>query len=388
MLRLLARGEVVRSWRPDAYWLDIGRHDDHELAVREFERNRRRFVPDDHSVNGRDGPGLDTVTAGARARRPHALVTGGAGFIGSHLVDALLAAGSTVAVVDNLTSGKRDNVDTRARLHAVDVSDSGALERVFARERPHLVFHLAGQLEPRGSVAEPALDVDVNVRGTAAVLEAARVYGVERVVHASSGSVVYGDADVVPTPESAPAEPLSPYGASKAAAEADCSLYARRHDLSTVSLRLGNVYGPRQDPRGEAGVIARFCGAALGDGIASVSGDGLQTRDFIHVSDVVAAFLAAGSARAIGAFNVGTGVATTILELAEALALRPVHEPARLGEVRRTCLDSGAARTQLGWSAHMSLADGLSSTLEWTRERLEAPEALGPLMAGPALRLR
>jgi len=382
VLRLLDRGEVIRTWRPDAYWLDIGRHDDHDLAMREFERNRSRFVGDDEPQRPAERLGDVAATTGRAgfkavgveetAHRPHALVTGGAGFIGSNLVDALLATGATVAVVDSLVTGRRENVDPRARLHVIDVTDADALERVFARERPNIVFHLAGQLDVRRSMAEPAFDVDVNVRGTAAVLEAARLSGVERVVHASTGGALYGDATSIPTPETAPVEPMSPYGASKAAAEAYCSLYTRVHGLSTVSLRLANVYGPRQEPQLESGVVARFCAAALDGGRASVYGDGRQTRDFIHVSDIVTAFIAAADSRAAGAFNVGTGVETSIVELAEALELERIHAPARRGEVLRSCLDPAAAAGHLSWQPTIALADGLAQTLEWTRAHLQA----------------
>jgi nucleoside-diphosphate-sugar epimerase/NDP-sugar pyrophosphorylase family protein len=379
VLRLLDRGEIVRTWRPDAYWLDIGRHDDHELAVREFERNRSRFVGEDEPLRALGDVAATTGRAGFKAvgvdetaRRPHVLVTGGAGFIGSNLVDALLATGATVAVVDSLVTGRRDNVDPRARLHVADVSDADALERVFGRERPSIVFHLAGQLDVRRSMAEPAFDVDVNVRGTAAVLEAARVFGVDRVVHASTGGALYGDAAAIPTAESAPVEPMSPYGASKAAAEAYCSLYTRVHGLSTVSLRLANVYGPRQDPQLETGVVAQFCAAALNGGRACVFGDGRQTRDFIHVSDVVTAFVAAADSRVAGAFNVGTGVETSIVELAEALELERIHAPARQGEVLRSCLDPSAAVEHLSWQPTIALADGLSQTLQWTEAHLRA----------------
>jgi UDP-glucose 4-epimerase len=394
--RLVRRNEVVRTWRPDAYWLDIGRHDDHEQAVRDFERNRRRFVGDDEPVRGPErlrtvGTGsrhaaLEVVAGGAMGRTPHALVTGGAGFIGSYLVDALLAAGSSVVVVDSLATGRRENVDPRARLHVTDVSDADALERVFARERPSVVFHLAGQFDVRRSMSEPAFDVDVNVRGTATVLEAARIYGAERVVQASSGGALYRDGGALPTPESAPVEPMSPYGASKAAAEAYCSLYTRLYGLSTVSLRLANVYGPRQNPRLEAGVIARFCAAALDGGTARVYGDGLQTRDFIHVSDVVTAFVAAADSRIAGALNIGTGIATSIAELAEMLGLEQLHEPARRGEVRHSCLDPAAAGELLSWQPTIAVADGLALTLAWMQahphEHAQERAALRVAVAG------
>jgi nucleoside-diphosphate-sugar epimerase/dTDP-glucose pyrophosphorylase len=376
VLRLLEHAEIVRGWEPRAYWLDIGRHEDHERAVRDFERNRSRFLPD-------EGP--TGVTATPRRRpspRPpvggtppmHALVTGGAGFIGSHLVDALLAAGHNVSVIDNLTSGRREQLDQRARLYVTDVSDVDALEPVFAGERPDVVFHLAGQYDVRRSVAAPAFDANVNVRGTAAVLEAARAHGARRVVFASTGGALYGEADLIPTPESAQLAPMSPYGTSKASAETYCGLYTRLYGLSTASLRLANVYGPRQDPRGEAGVVALFCAAALDGTPATVFGDGLQTRDYIYVADVVAAFLAAGAGQASGPFNIGTEIETSVLDLAQRLDLETVYERERIGEVRRSCLDSSAARAQLSWRSTTTLADGLERTLAWARGRLTQSE--------------
>jgi nucleoside-diphosphate-sugar epimerase/dTDP-glucose pyrophosphorylase len=378
ILRLLERGEVVRGWRPRAYWLDIGRHEDHERAVREFERNRSRFIPGEpHLALERprvpDVP--PTPVRGGRAR-PRALVTGGAGFIGSHLVDALVAEGYRVAALDDLSTGRRENLASDVRLHRVDVSDLEALDRVFAAERPNVVFHLAGQLDVRISVASPSLDANVNVCGTAAVLEAARLYGADRVVLASTGGALYGEADVLPTPESAPIRPMSPYGTSKAAAEAYCALYTRLHALSTASLRLANVYGPRQDPHGEAGVIAAFCLAALNGRHATVYGDGRQTRDFLYVDDAVAAFLAAGDARTDGPFNVGTGIETSVLELVEALELVAHHQPKRLGEVARSCLDSSLALERLSWRASTPLLRGLQETMAWARGALTHPEPM------------
>ena len=377
VLRLLERGEVVRGWRPRAYWLDIGRHEDHQLAVREFERNRSRFIPGEpHRALARAVPDVAPTVRRGEPVRPRALVTGGAGFIGSHLADALVAEGYRVAVLDDLSTGRRENIASDVRMHRVDVSDLDALDRVFAAERPNVVFHLAGQLDVRISVASPSLDANVNVCGTAAVLEAARTYGADRVVLASTACALYGDADVLPTPESAAIRPMSPYGTSKAAAEAYCALYARLHSLSTASLRLANVYGPRQDPHGEAGVVAAFCTAALNGYAATVYGDGRQTRDFVYVDDVVAAFLAAGDARSDGPFNVGTGIETSVLELVEALELVAHHQPQRLGEVTRSCLDPSMAAERLSWSARTPLLRGLQQTLAWARGELALPDGI------------
>ncbi len=292
-----------------------------------------------------------------------ALVTGGAGFIGSHLVDALLAHGAGVAVIDDLSSGRRDRVPEAATLHVADVADAGAIATVCAEERPDVVFHLAAQVDVRRSVGDPVRDARVNVGGTASVLEAARAAGARRLLLASTGGALYGETDELPTPESAPLAPFSPYGASKAAAELYCGLYDRLHGLSTLALRFGNVYGPRQDPHGEAGVIAIFAGAAADGRTVTVYGDGSQTRDYVYVGDVVAGFLAAADADLTGAVNIGTGLETTVLELVEALGVQMQLAPARAGEVARSCLDVRRAAEALGWRAEVALAEGLERTV-------------------------
>ncbi len=302
-----------------------------------------------------------------------ALVTGGAGFIGSNLVDALLERGDEVTVVDDLSTGRRDNVDAAAVFHEASVTDGPRMAALLAGERPDAVFHLAAQVDVRRAVAEPAFDAQVNVGGTAVLLEAARAAGASRFVLASTGGAIYGDTDRLPTPEEVPAAPISPYGASKAAAESYLELYRRLHGLSTVALRFANVYGPRQDPLGEGGVIAIYCHAAAMDRRVRVFGDGRQTRDFVYVADVVAALIAAAERNAGGAYNIGTGRETTVLELVEHLGLEPTFEPERQGEIRRSCLDASAARTTLGWEAQVGLAEGLSAPAEASRGRRSAP---------------
>ncbi|HTE58703.1 MAG TPA: NAD-dependent epimerase/dehydratase family protein [Solirubrobacteraceae bacterium] len=293
-----------------------------------------------------------------------ALVTGGAGFIGSHLVDALLARGDAVSVVDDLSTGRRENVPDGVPLHVTDIATIGV---AMAAERPEVVFHLAAQVDVRKSVADPAHDARVNVAGTATVLEAARVAGARRVLLASTGGALYGESAPLPTPEDAALEPFSPYGASKAAAETYLALYTRLHDLSTMALRFGNVYGPRQDPHGEAGVIAIFAGAAVERRPVTVYGDGSQTRDYVYVGDVVSGFLAAAGAAATGAVNIGTGVETSVLDLVEAIGVEPRFAPARKGEVARSCLDVSRAAEVLGWRAEVALAEGLERTLAAAR---------------------
>jgi UDP-glucose 4-epimerase len=292
-----------------------------------------------------------------------ALVTGGAGFIGSHLVDTLLAQGDEVTVVDHLERGHIRNLEHAlahgARLREADVTDVGQMLAAFRAVRPEVVYHLAAQIDVRRSVSDPSTDAHVNVGGTAAVLEAARESGTRRVILASTAGV-YGDPAELPTSERMPVAPLSPYGASKAAAETYMDLFRRLHGLSTLSLRMANVYGPRQDPHGEAGVVAIFTGAARDGRTATIYGDGRQTRDYVYVADVVAAFAAAGPAPVTGVLNVSTGRETKVAELAALLNLSTRREPGRPGEIQRSCLDPGAALESLGWRARVSLTEGLA----------------------------
>ena len=251
------------------------------------------------------------------------MVTGGAGFIGSHLVDALIARGDVVHVLDDLSTGRISNLDDAlaagAVLHELDVRDGGAVEQVFERFEPEAVFHLAAQIDVRRSVSDPAHDAAVNVIGTINVLEAARAHGARRFINSSTGGGLYGDAEVLPTPEADPITPLAPYGMGKLAAEGYCRLYSRLHGLSTISLRYGNVYGPRQDIHGEAGVVAVFCGKLVDGGRPTVFGDGRQTRDWVEVSDVVKANLLALGSELTGAINIGHGRETSVLDLLDAL---------------------------------------------------------------------
>jgi UDP-glucose 4-epimerase len=305
------------------------------------------------------------------------LVTGGAGFIGSNLVDALLARGDAVTVVDDLSTGRMSNLEpgleNGAELVEADIRDGEALTRLAQEKQPEAIFHLAAQIDVRKSLADPCFDAGVNVGGTANVLEAARASGARRVVSISTGGAIYGEGEgqQLPLPEDAPIAPLSAYGQSKFAAEGYVSLYERLYGLSGISLRLGNVYGPRQDPLGEAGVIAIFCGLLKEGGRPTVFGDGTQTRDYIYVGDVVSAALAAGDSEASGAINVGTGKETNVLELIEALkrlsgneSFEPEFAPARTGEVQRITIDAGRAERELGWRAEMDLDEGLRVTLE------------------------
>jgi UDP-glucose 4-epimerase len=306
-----------------------------------------------------------------------ALVTGGAGFIGSNLVDALLARGDEVAVVDNLSTGRRENLDgalaAGAELAELDIREAAALAELATAAQPEVVFHLAAQIDVRKSLEDPAFDASINVGGTANVLEAMRAAGSPRIVFVSTGGAIYGEGEgqQLPLDESTPIAPLSAYGQSKFAAEGYLALYERLYGLSAVSLRLGNVYGPRQDPLGEAGVIAIFCGRLRSGERPTVFGDGKQTRDYIYVGDVVAAALAAAESAASGPINIGTGVEADVLELAARLAeldgaedFEPELAPPRAGEVQRIALDATRAERELGWRAETSLAEGLRLTLD------------------------
>lgn len=296
------------------------------------------------------------------------LVTGGAGFIGSHVADGLLLVDHEVAVLDNLSTGRRELVPAGVPLHVCDLR-SPELGEVVARLRPEAIVHCAAQASVSVSVADPVLDASVNVLGSVALLEAARRVGTGRVVYVSTGGAAYGDTDVRPTPEDHPTRPASPYGASKVAAERYMEVWAELTGGRALTLRLANVYGPRQNPHGEAGVVAIWCDR-LARGLACViNGDGAQTRDFVYVGDVAAAVVSAvQQPHAVGVVNIGTGVETTIGDLhrrltrAAGMSRDPEHHPARPGEQRRSVLDPRRAGLVLGWHPTTSLDEGLGRT--------------------------
>jgi UDP-glucose 4-epimerase len=281
-----------------------------------------------------------------------------------------------VTVVDDLSTGHRENLDgalaAGATLVELDIREREKVAELAREVRPETIFHLAAQIDVRKSVADPAFDSSINVGGTANMLDAARGADAGRFVFISTGGAIYGEGDGqrLPLPESAPIAPMSPYGQSKHAAEGYLALYERLYGISGLSLRLGNVYGPRQDPLGEAGVIAIFCGKLREGGRPTVFGDGRQTRDYIYVGDVVSAALAAGGSEARGPINVGTGIETDVLELAARLgelggkSFEPDFAPAREGEVQRVSVDPARAAQELGWKAEVGLADGLRITLD------------------------
>jgi UDP-glucose 4-epimerase len=298
-----------------------------------------------------------------------AIVTGGAGFIGSNLVDALLERGDEVHVLDDLSHGKRENVAAGATLHVADICDPDA---AFDAARPEAVFHLAAQADVRVSVEQPGRDAAVNVLGTVSILEAARRHGAQ-VVFTSSGGAIYGECDG-PAAETAERRPVAPYGTSKLCGEEYLATWNRLYGTNHVVLRPGNVYGPRQDAHGEAGVVAIFMRILLDGGTPTIYGDGRQTRDYVFVADVVAAALAAVG-RPSGVYNVGTGVETSVVDLSRAIQQavgvhrEAAHAEPRLGELRRSVLDASLAGRELGWSPAYSLAGGLAETRRFMEER-------------------
>jgi UDP-glucose 4-epimerase len=301
------------------------------------------------------------------------LVTGGAGFIGSHVADALLQRGHAVVALDNLSSGKRQNVPEQARLEVLDITSKQAAELI-AAERFDAIMHLAAQMDVRRSVDDPGFDAQVNIVGMLNLLEAARKAGTRRVIFSSTGGAIYGEQDTFPANESHPRRPLSPYGCSKAAGETYLGFYKAQYGLDYVSLRYANVYGPRQNPHGEAGVVAIFCQKLLSGAGCTINGDGGQTRDFVYVADVARANVLALESKLSGeAINIGTGVETDInqvyghLAKAAGVSKPATHAPGKPGEQRRSVIDNGKAARALKWQPLTPLATGLAQTLEWFR---------------------
>jgi len=301
------------------------------------------------------------------------LVTGGAGFIGSHIVDAYVAAGHEVVVVDNLSSGQRGHVPARVKFVQMDIRDP-ALRSMFEQERPEIVNHHAAQSSVAVSVNDPRLDADVNILGTLNLLMQCVEFGTKRVIFASTGGAIYGEPDRIPVDETHPARPISPYGISKLVGEIYLQYFASR-GLEWAVLRYSNVYGPRQDPHGEAGVVAIFAQAILAGRTPTIFGDGRQTRDFVYVGDVAAANLRALDAPTGQIANIGTGIETTVNDLFAKLADlcefrgKPAYAPPRPGDVRHIALDVTRAKTWLKWAPQVSLDEGLSRTVKWFRSK-------------------
>jgi UDP-glucose 4-epimerase len=309
------------------------------------------------------------------------LVTGGAGFIGSNVVDAYVAAGHEVAVLDNLSTGKEDNVNREAQLHRADVRDQPEVEKAFAAFRPEIVNHHAAQAEVPKSVADPANDAHINVVGGLHILKASVDHGVRKVIFSSTGGALYGEPDIVPAAEDHPVRPLSPYGTSKFAFEQYLGTFQRTFGLAFTILRYANIYGARQDFASEEGrVIAIFASRMLEGRPVTIDGDGNQSRDMLHVGDVAAANLIALEKGDGGIFHVSTGIAVTVNDLYRKLSLltdykqEPRFGPARKGDVYRIALDNGRAREKLGWEPQVTLEEGLSLTVDYFREQVAQPD--------------
>ncbi len=306
--------------------------------------------------------------------RETVLVTGGAGFIGSHVSEGLLARGHRVLVVDDLSSGSRENLPPEAELHVLDVRSPEAA-RLVEEAGARALIHHAAQMDVRRSTREPAFDADVNILGTLNLLEAAVRSGVRQVIFASTGGAIYGEQQTFPAAEDHPTRPLSPYGVAKLAGERYLEYYHHEHGLDVTCLRYANVYGERQNPHGEAGVVAIFATRLLGGEVPRINGDGLQTRDYVHVSDVVAANLASLGRPGFRTYNVGTGVETSVVAIYEGLrdaigsALEATHGPASPGEQRRSCIDSTRIQRDLGAAPSTSVAEGLRRTAAWFGDR-------------------
>jgi len=301
------------------------------------------------------------------------LVTGGAGFIGSTIADLFVAHGWDVAVLDDLSSGKRENVPARARFYPCDVRSAAASEAIL-KERPSVICHEAAQIDVRRSMADPRFDCDVNLGGLLNVMQAAVKAGAtKQVLFASSGGAMYGETDAIPTREDHPSRPVSHYGAAKSASELYLGVYTANYGIPYAALRYANVYGPRQDPHGEAGVVAIFSGRLLQGKPCSINGDGKQTRDYVFVGDVARANVLAAEKGFAGALNIGTGVETDVNRLyalmahATGVEAAPQYAPARPGEQKRSCIDPAAAAAALGWRPEVSLEDGLRRTVEFFR---------------------
>ena len=302
------------------------------------------------------------------------LVTGGAGFIGSHIADACLAAGHAVTIIDDLSMGKKENVNPKAAFVQMDIR-SKELPGVFEKGAFDAVVHLAAQMDVRKSVDDPQFDASVNILGSLNILEQSRKFNVKKFVFASTGGAIYGEQETFPADESHPLRPISPYGISKLSIEKYLYYYHEVFGLAYVSLRFGNVYGPRQNPHGEAGVIAIFTSKMLAGEQPMINGDGMQTRDYVYVGDVVKAALFGVQHAGTGIFNVGTGIETNVNQLFGILreltgsSCDETHAPAKKGEQLRSVLDARLLQKTGSWSASMPLKDGLRKTVEFFRDK-------------------
>lgn len=301
---------------------------------------------------------------------PKILVTGGAGFIASHITDRYISEGYDVVVVDDLSSGRLENLNPKATFYKMDIRDKG-ISAIFEKERPDIVNHHAAQMDVRRSVTDPGFDAEVNILGMLNLLQNSINHGVKKFLFASSGGAIYGEQEVYPAPESHVANPLSPYGISKLAGEKYLFYYKEVHGLEYVALRYANVYGPRQNPHGEAGVVAIFSTKLLKGEQPVINGDGKQTRDYVYVKDVAEANWQATGRNYGGPVNIGTGIETDVNELFKKLVTltgsnaKEVHAPAKAGEQKRSVIDNRKAGEVLGWKPKVALEQGLRETVEF-----------------------
>lgn len=301
------------------------------------------------------------------------LVTGGAGFIGSHLVDRLIKEGHRVSVIDNLSTGKKENINPKAKFYKIDICDP-EISQIFEKEKPEIVFHYAAQIDLRESVEDPIKNAQINILGTLNILESCKNFRVKKVIFASTGGAMYGEAEIIPTPETYPEFPLSPYGIEKLTIEKYLNYYSKVFGLPFISLRLANIYGPRQNSKGEAGVVAIFCDKMLSGEQPIIYGDGNRTRDFVFVDDVVDANILAMEKGRVGIFNIGTAKETNIntifkkLKELTASNCKEIHGPAKPGEQKRSCLDFAKAKKELNWQPQFNLDEGLKKTVEWFKK--------------------
>lgn len=302
------------------------------------------------------------------------LITGGAGFIGSNLADQLLVMGHNVIVVDNLSTGNKKNLDKRIKFYKTDIQDK-KIDKIFAKEKPEIVFHLAAQINVRKSVEEPGEDAKTNIVGGLNVLENCRKHDVKKIIFSSTGGAIYGDANIIPTPETYKEYPVSPYGISKLSIERYLNYYHKIFDLNFIALRFANVFGPRQNSKGEAGVIAIFCDKIFSGKNPIINGDGMQTRDYVYVKDVVSALVLSMESEKVGIFNVGTGKETNVNEIFEIIKEASnftgiaIHGAAQKGEQQRSCLDYSLIKKELGWDVKHDLKTAIKETVNWFKEK-------------------
>jgi len=298
------------------------------------------------------------------------LITGGAGFIGSHLVDRLIKEGRKVVVIDNLSTGKKENLNPRAKLDKIDIC-SPKISQIFQKEKPEIIFHLAAQIDVRKSVENPQESAKVNILGSLNILENCKKFKVKKIIFASTGGAIYGEAKIIPTPEDYPTNSFSPYGIEKLTIEKYLDYYWKIFKIPHLTLRLANVYGPRQNSKGEAGAVAVFCDKMLSGGQPIINGSGNQTRDFVFVEDVIEANILALKKNTVGVFNIGSGRETDIITIFKKIRnltsskCREIHGPEKPGEQKRSCLDWSKAKKELKWNPRYDIEKGLREAVDW-----------------------